>query len=132
MKFLSPEAIIVLPFAITIDLISIILVIFALDDFWITDIIAITFLGGWSFFRAQTKTGSSKEVELPDIGEKIKAQKAVRQTGKGGEKATKAAKWTKRLKWLRPIAIIGEIIPYFGVLPLWTLWIIAEIQTSEE
>ncbi len=49
----SPEGVIVLPFAVVIDIIGIILIIFLLDDFWITDIIAFTFLGFWGMFRSQ-------------------------------------------------------------------------------
>lgn len=49
----SPEGLIILPFAIIIDIIGIILVLFLLDDFWITDIIAFSFIGFWSMFRSQ-------------------------------------------------------------------------------
>lgn len=124
--FFSPEAIVMLPFAILIDLVGIILVCFALDDFFITDIIALFFIGGWSFFRSQVK-GKPQEVEMPSFGEQ---KRAVRQIKKAGKKTTKAAKWAKRLKWLRPLCIVGEIIPYVGWLPLWTVFVYFELKYS--
>lgn len=93
-KLLTPEAIIVLPLAITIDAIGIILVCFLLDDFGITDIIGWSTLGVWSFFRSQIK--GSAPIDVP------------------GKKASKAAKTGK---WLRLL----EFAPYLGAFPFWTI-----------
>lgn len=105
-SFFSPEAIIMMPLAILLDLIGLILVIFALDDFFITDIIGITIIGSWTFFRSQQ----------------------VQMTQRAQQRIGKAAKQARRLKWLRPLMIIGEFIPYVGVLPCWTVLVYFELK----
>ena len=110
--FLSLDAIIFLPFAILLDLIGIVLICFALDDFWITDILGIIFIGGWTYFRSGTVKVTRS------AGEKIK-----RSVGK-------MAKWVRRLKWLRPLLIFLEFIPYVGVLPSWTVLVYLELKYS--
>lgn len=104
--FLSPEAIIFLPLAALLDLVSIILVFFALDDFWITDIIGIIFIGGWIWFRSGT----------------------LKTTHKAAKRLTQVIKWAKRLKWLRPLLIVLEFIPYVGVAPCWVLVVYFELK----
>lgn len=111
----SPEAIIMLPLAIILDLIGIILIFFALDDFFITDIIGIVFIVGWIYFRSGT----------------IKVTKKVeKKVGKiTTEKAGKMAKKIKKLKWLRPLCILAELIPYIGALPSWTILVFFELKS---
>ena len=48
---INPETIIILPFAIMIDAIGVVLICFGLDDFGITDTIAMVTLGAWVWFR---------------------------------------------------------------------------------
>ncbi len=48
---IDPETILMLPFALIIDLISIVLLFFGLDDFGITDTVAMLTLGMWLQFR---------------------------------------------------------------------------------
>ena len=82
-SFLSPEAIIMLPFAILIDLIGIVLIFFALDDFWITDIVAFTFIGGWSYFRSQIRGKEQAETPSFDAKRKLKGfRKQMKKTKK--------------------------------------------------
>ncbi len=50
LKF-SPETVIMLTFAVIIDLIGIILICFALDDFGVLDIVSGVIIGGWMLFR---------------------------------------------------------------------------------
>lgn len=105
-NFLSPEALIILPLAIIIDTVGIVLVCFALDDFFITDIVGWATIGVWSAFRSQIK-GSGSTIEKPDVGKKTqKETKAI--------KTTKAAKWAKWIRFL-------EFVPYLGALPFWTI-----------
>ncbi len=106
-SFFSPEAIIMMPLAITLDLIGLILVLFALDDFFITDIIGIAIIGSWTFFRSQQ----------------------VQMTQRAQQKIGKAAKQARRLKWLRPLMIVGEFIPYVGALPCWTILVYFELKS---
>ena len=119
-----------LPFAVFIDLIGIILVFFLLDDFWITDIVAWTFIGGWSFFRSQITPDSGGETtQIPSSGGKKELAgkiKEVRRTAEQTKKARRTArlaKWGKRIKWL-------EFIPYVGALPFWTISVYMTIKYS--
>jgi hypothetical protein len=125
-NFMSPEAVIMLPLAAILDLVGIILICFALDDFFITDIIGWLTLGVWSMVRSQVKGG--EEVSLPDtegkreLRGKMKdqkgaagaAEKTTQETGKTAVKTAKAGKWAKWIRFL-------EFIPYVGVLPFWTI-----------
>jgi len=116
-NFLSPEALIMLPLAITLDTVGIILVCFALDDFFITDIIGWATLGVWSAFRSQTK-GSGSTIERPDIGERKEQAQELKQ--KQTPKEIKATKTTKAAKWAKWIRFL-EFVPYLGALPFWTI-----------
>lgn len=143
----SPEGIVMLPFAVIIDLIGIILLIFALDDFWITDIIAFTFIGTWSYFRSQVAPPPKAQVQMPSpsydyfkqkkrfkekIGkfkhaEGFAAQKAQSAAAAGdakrAQKFSKAARTARNLKFL-------ELIPYVGSLPLWSISVYMTIKYS--
>ena len=99
--------IIMLFLAMAIDAIGLTLLLFALDDFFITDIIGIMFIGGWSWFHSGT------------------AQMTQGAAGKVG----KAAKAAKRLKWLRPLMFVGELIPYVGAFPCWTILVYFELKS---
>ena len=112
---LSPEGVIFLPLAILLDLIGIILIIFALDDFFILDIIGSTTIGIWIF----SKTGVTPS---PPESTGQKAENIAKKSGEAIEKAEKiAAKAGKSGRWLRPILCsLGEIVPYLGALPFWT------------
>lgn len=104
---LKPEGLIFMPIAILLDLTGIILVCFGLDDFFITDAIGILTIGVWTYFHSQT----------------------VKVTSGTAEKLTKLAKTARRLRWLRPLLIILEFIPYVGTFPCWTLLVYFELQT---
>jgi len=121
-NFLSPEAVIMLPIAVILDVIGIILVCFALDDFFITDIIGWSTLGVWSAFRSQLKENGAT-IEMPDRdARKKQAQKTQydQQTMGRQTEATKTTKAAKAGKWARWIRFL-EFIPYLGVLPFWTI-----------
>jgi len=105
-RFFSPEAVVVFPLAILLDLIGLILICFGLDDFGVTDIIGIIFIGGWALFRSQT----------------------LKMTAGAEKTIAKASKRAKRLKWLRPLAIIAECVPYVGAAPCWTILVFTELQ----
>jgi hypothetical protein len=93
---LTPETLLMFPLAVGIDLASIILACFLLDDFGLLDIIGTTFIGGWLFFR-KGKTGALKD--------------------RGGDiRRLFTGKFSKFL-----VPIFGELIPYLGVLPFWSL-----------
>jgi hypothetical protein len=134
-NFLSPGALVIFPLAVLIDIIGIILIFCGLDDFGLTDIIAITFIGGWSAFKSMAEgSGSQQQTGTPDIKRKREAQKEIKktmsQTAKTA-KTAKGAKVAKGAKWLRWFTVIGELIPYFGVLPLWSIYVFFEIKNSK-
>jgi hypothetical protein len=106
-SLISPEAVIMLPLAILLDLIGIVLICFALDDFFITDIIGIVFIGGWIYFRSG----------------------AIKTTKGAKEKAGKIIKKMKKLKRLRFLCIGAELIPYIGALPSWTILVYFELKS---
>ncbi|MBI4123098.1 MAG: hypothetical protein HY458_01900 [Parcubacteria group bacterium] len=106
-SLLSPEGFIMMSIAGIIDIIGIGLVLFGLDDFFITDFIAYCTIGLWMLFR-----GSRPQMET-----------------RGAQAEARTAKMAGRSKWLRPVAFIGEVIPYVGALPLWTFMVYSELQT---
>lgn len=116
--FFSPEAIIMFSIAISLDSIGVILVCFGLDDFGITDIVGIATIGLWTYMRSQTMKvtrGAAQRI--------TKATKQAKRT-------IKSAKWAKRLKWLRPLLVVGELIPYVGILPCWVVLVYLELKYS--
>lgn len=112
-NFFSPEALIMLPIAVTLDVIGIILICFALDDFFITDAVGWATLGVWSAFRSQFKDNGSS-IEMPDREERKKQTQEFKKTTSQTTKTTKASKWAKWIRFL-------EFVPYVGVLPFWTI-----------
>lgn len=57
----SPELIIILPFALILDAIGIVLICFGLDDAGITDTVGLVFLGSWLWFRKGIKVKIDKK-----------------------------------------------------------------------
>jgi small-conductance mechanosensitive channel len=104
----SPEGVVLMTIAVILDLVGIILILFALDDFFITDIIGIIFISAWMLIRSST-------VAVPKKMQK-KAQTGLAKLFRGPWK-----------KFLTPI--IGEVIPYAGALPCWTLAVYYEITS---
>lgn len=104
----SPEGVVMMTVAVILDLVGIILLLFALDDFFITDIVGILFITPWMFLRSST-------VATPEKMQK-KTQKGISKLFRG--------KWKK---FLTPI--IGEVIPYVGAFPCWTLAVYYEITS---
>ncbi len=118
---LSPEAIIMLSVAVFVD-VGEFLVEFIpyVGDVLsiIIDVFAVFFFGFWMWVRSGTITVPKK-------------------TGQRITKATaKATKWAKKLKWLRPLCFIIELIPRlpFGVsiLPLWILIVFLELRYNTQ
>lgn len=120
-NFLSPEAIIIIPIALTLDTIGIILVCFALDDFFITDIVGWATIGVWALVRSQVR--GSPEIGIPDREQRKERIEDVRQQFKQNQqketKAVKVSKSAKAAKWAKWLRFL-ELVPYLGALPLWT------------
>ncbi len=115
MKFLSPEAIVLIFIALTLDILGLVSLIPIVG--WIINIVIV--LLGTAFFEAYdwfkgTAIASRKK------GTEVK--------NKGLQKETKGAKWLKRLRWIRPIV---EFIPYLNWVPLWTVSIVFELCLND-
>ncbi len=111
--FLGPEAIVMLLTAIVFDVGEVLVELIPYAGqilSIIMDIIAVIFFGAWMWFR-------SGQMAVPQkTGERIAKAK------------TQVTKWSKRLKWLRPLAFVLEMIPVVGALPLWTLVVYFELK----
>lgn len=111
-----------MPVAAALDAVGIILIIFGLDDFWITDIIGLVFIGSWLFFHAQTRGETTPEIKTPpsELKEEIKESIGQRKAPKTG--------WIKRLRWLGPLL---EFIPYVGAVPWWTITVYSQLKNED-
>ena len=100
----GPEAIIMLPFAMMLDLIGFVLICFLLDDFGLLDIIGTVFIGGWMLMRFGGWSG---------------------KPGKKGKKMGR--KIMKRLG----ITLGIELMPWLGgLIPGWTLAVFFELKNN--
>lgn len=104
----GPEGVVMMSIAVILDLVGIIILCFGLDDFGVTDAIGIIFISPWMFLRSSTLAVPGKMQQ--------RTQKGLAKLFRG--------KWKK---FLTPI--IGEIIPYVGALPCWTLAVYYEITS---
>ena len=109
MNVLGPEGFVMMSVAIVIDLIGIIIVCFGLDDFGITDIIGIIFIGSWMFFRSGTMPERKTPAKKSGGGEKTAARNTLRRFGLTG---------------------LAELVPYLGALPWWTITVYKELTES--
>lgn len=112
--FLSPEGFIMMSLAAVADVIELFLPFEPIDP---VDILALIFFGAWMVSRAMLKG------RMPEVRVSEKAMATIQ----------KATKWTKRLKWLRPLLFIGEFLPIppiinIGALPLWTMAVYFELK----
>mgnify|MGYP005850875927 CR=1 FL=1 len=98
----GPEGILMISLAIMIDLAGLVEFIPVVGNVisFIADLVGIIFIGGWMFFRSQQVTVTKRAV----------------------------TRMTRLLRWLRPLAFIGEFIPFVGILPLWTIVVYFELQ----
>jgi len=127
---LSPEGIILLPFAVLLDIAGVLFTVldiaYGIGEIpsWISDGIGIIFLGLWLLIRSQTRP---KEL-VEEVVEKHRAAKRAVKTVKG-KGAVKAAKGMGRgLKFA--ISMLGEILPLVGALPFWTWMVWSELTTE--
>lgn len=105
----SPEGIMMMGIAMGLDLAGLVDLIPVVGNVlsYLVDFSGILIIGGWTYFRSQS----------------------IQVSGRAATKVGKVTQWTKRLRWLRPLLIIGEFIPIVGTLPLWTLLVYFELKT---
>jgi len=106
---LSPEALIILPFAIVCDVLGIIILACGLDDFGLIDFVPMVIIFTWLMMRGK---------QIPD-----------RQGGIFSK--IKNLFTNKYLKFLTPL--LGELTPVLGGLGFfWTLTVLFNITEEEE
>lgn len=98
----TPEGIIMLSIAFIIDIID-----FLILSIVIMDIAAFLVIVPWIYFHSQR----------------------ISVTRGAAGRLGKAAKWAKKMRWLRPLLVITECIPIIGMLPLWTLVVYYELKS---
>jgi hypothetical protein len=111
-NLLTPEGIIMMGLAVTLDVVGLVINLCALDDCGILDIVGIVIICGWMLFRSQGKSVT-----------------ATGKTKKQAENFLKKIFTGKNSKFITPI--VGEIIPYVGALPCWTLAVFFEVTEIE-
>jgi len=104
----TPESFIMIPLAVGLDLVGIILVCFGLDDFGMTDMIGIATIDLWLIIRNK---------------------KQKKQGGKGVINNLRKLFTGDLTKIATPT--LGEIIPYVGALPFWTLSVLFNLTDTE-
>jgi hypothetical protein len=104
----TPEAFFMIPFALGLDLAGIILFCFGGDDLGILDALGIVFIGFWLLLRGKNNSlGKDK---------------------KGAINSIKKFFTGKTSKFIVPA--FGELIPYIGAIPFWTISVL--LNLSEE
>ncbi|MBL7150848.1 hypothetical protein ISS86_02875 [Candidatus Microgenomates bacterium] len=105
-SILSPIGVIMLIFAILLDLAGLIILCFGLDDLGILDVLGLIFVGGLMFMSARDMTVTKG------------AKKALKKVG---------GKVLKRVG----LSFLGELIPYFGgIAPCWTIAVILHFRNK--
>lgn len=105
---LSPSALMLLP-AVLLDLVGLLLAIFGVTEIlsYFTDFLGLIIIGAWTYFRSQE----------------------AKVTAGAEKRLTNLTKWAKRLRWLRPLLIVLEFVPFVGAAPNWTLLVIFELMS---
>ena len=150
MSLFSPEAILMLFLAGLLDLIGIICLLldvaFGMGEVlsYIPDGIGILFLGSWSLMRALAsgktigeakEEASEKIADIRETGEK--KREAMEKSREALRKKREMAKKGKKLMMKKGgktglrfgLATLGEIIPFLGALPFWTIFVYSELKT---
>ncbi|MCK4520816.1 hypothetical protein KAT95_03035 [Candidatus Parcubacteria bacterium] len=151
MDLFSPEAILMLFLAGLLDLIGVICLIldlvFGIGEIlsYIPDGIGILFFGFWTFMRSLTK-GKTMEEAKEETSEKIadiretgeKRREAIRKRREALRKKREMAKKGKKLMMKKGgktgirfgLATLGEIIPFLGAAPFWSIFVFLELKND--
>jgi len=131
-SFFSPEGVLMLFLAVLLDLIGIICLIldlvFGIGEVlsYIPDGIGIIFFGAWIAFRSQGE--KSRKEAMKEVAEKkAEHRKAIEKRKKMLKKGVK--KGAKRgLRF--GLSALGEVIPFLGALPFWTILVFMELKND--
>jgi len=98
-----------LPLAVGLDVVGIILLCLGLDDFGMTDAIGIVFINMWLILRNKKPRNEQGRKGAIDSVRKVFTGKTTKFT----------------------VPMFGELIPYLGVLPFWTLSVLFNLSDTE-
>lgn len=121
--FFSPEAAIVFPVAIVLDifglLVTVLDIAYGIGEIpsWISDGIGIAFFGFWLLVR--TLSISRPKALVGQVMEKRAEIKKL---------VGRARKMGRGLRFA--ITFLGEVLPIIGVLPFWTWMVYSELKNS--
>lgn len=95
---------------------------------YIPDTIGIVFFGAWVVFRAATKKEGEEKIE--DLKRQLAERRGKREKTREKKLAKKLAKkgMNKGLKF--GLAALGELIPFLGALPFWTIYVYSELKSE--
>lgn len=124
-SFTSPEGILMLFLAGLLDLIGILCLIadlaFGIGEIFsfIPDAIGIVFFGFWMLIRSQESDFKNMAKQVSDKKQAMKKTNQVmkKTAKKGAKKGTRFA-----------LSSLGELIPFLGALPFWTIFVILELK----
>ncbi len=116
----TPEGITMFTLAVIVDVLEIVfdLTVVGFVVALALDIFAYAVIGGWMMVRGSDVKVSEKAAET--------LKKATKEQFK--KISTKQAKWTKRLKWMRPVLPIFELIPFVSIVPCWIVAVYFELK----
>ena len=150
-NFFSPEAILMLFLASLLDLFGIICLIldiaFGVGEIlsYVPDVIGITFFGSWVLMRTILKGGTMEEAKeeasekTSEIArsweEKREAIEEKRELLRKKREVLEKGKKTMIKKGGRTgfrfgLATLGEVIPFLGAGPWWTIFVYSELKNS--
>ncbi len=129
LSLVTPEGMVMMSAAAIIDILG----FFGFPWLFIPDI----FFGFWLMVRGSFQSSeeatkqSNQEPEKSKSSQAAKPEESAHKTSKpipaASSGAAKTAKKSRWIKWLRPIAFIGELIPFVNALPLWSILVYSEL-----
>ncbi|MDD4624816.1 MAG: hypothetical protein PHI77_00680 [Candidatus Pacebacteria bacterium] len=115
LAFTTPEGMVMMTSAVMVDVSG----FFGFPWLFIPDL----FFGFWLMMRGSVKSAENGQ-------EPVKKQERGQEKNKkpsAPPKAGKRAKKVRRIKWLRVVVFIGELIPVINILPLWIILVFSEL-----
>lgn len=133
--FLDPDFLVfAMPFAVLIDLVDIIL---ELTSFvvipkllgMVADVVTFAIIGGWMYWRTG-RMADAKKQQQEQMGKKL-AEKASQLSKKAKKQVAQkvvAKQASKKVFARMGLVLIGELIPFVGLIPFWTISVISTLR----
>ncbi len=98
----------------------------------ILDIGALFIIGFWLLSKTGTAVLSKRALKLGSQTAKKGAAMATEESEKMAQLIANWTKWAGRLKWIRFLAPIFEMLPYVSIVPMWAVAVYLEIKYGGE